>query len=335
MHNNNFVVTSDQFNLGSHFLVWSVYYLSGSKQYYQGDSLVDLPGNPMDKGAMAHEMKLNCPTTIKECKDDIDMMSTIKKSYHMRFIPESRTLKDYVEINEEFKRIATGKKVKVINIGCQGLQHLVAFLRSHILPNWSTLNHPTWQHDIEIVKEHCTHYWPNFFSNKDMFADKLEGWNGIREQIAFNIRPYDYFEHLGTNEKNEHILECSFDESVINPLETYKKIFKFLDYRIDKDRLQTWMPIHQRWAKKIVPTIYFCNDLNSIIDNIINGKDINLSKYGMDVLKEAIILHLLMYKHDLNFKIDVDKLPDSTLEISKLLQKNDRTGIANLYGKQS
>ena len=42
-----------------------------------------------------------------------------------------------------------------------------------------------------------------------------------------------------------------------------------------------------------------------------------------------------MYKHDLNFKIDVDKLPDSTLEISKLLQKNDRTGIANLYGKQS
>ena len=334
MHNNNFAVTSDQFNLGSHFLVWSIYYLSGCKHYYQKGNQITLPDNPMDKGAMAHEMKIKCPTSIEECREDIDVMSTTKNSYHLRFIPAARTLKGYVETNQEFTKLTTYKKIKVINIRCRDLQHLVAFLRSHILPNGSTLKtHPNWQNDIDIVKEHCTHYWPNFFANRDMFSDNLNGWDGIREQIAFNIRPYDYL-NSRIDEKNEYVLHCDFEEIVVSPLNAYKKIFKFLDYQFNDERVKSWMPNHENWAKNIIPTIRFCNDLHKIIDSILRGKEMDLKMYGMDVLKEAIILHLLMYKHDLNFKINIDKLPDSTLEISRLLHKNVRTGIANLYGKE-
>ena len=60
-----------------------------------------------------------------------------------------------------------------------------------------------------------------------------------------------------------------------------------------------------------------------------------MSGYKMDVLKEAVLLHFLMFKHDLNILIPIDRLPQDTSEIYKLLGKNPRTGIKKLYTEQS
>lgn len=59
----------------------------------------------------------------------------------------------------------------------------------------------------------------------------------------------------------------------------------------------------------------------------------NLGKYKMDVLKEGVLLHFLMFKHDLNLNTKIDILPANTKAIAELLGKNKRKGIENLYGK--
>jgi hypothetical protein len=54
----------------------------------------------------------------------------------------------------------------------------------------------------------------------------------------------------------------------------------------------------------------------------------------MDVLKEGVLLHFLMFKHDLNIKIKTEVLPKNTKEILELLGKNQRTGLAKLYDRE-
>jgi meiotically up-regulated gene 157 (Mug157) protein len=60
----------------------------------------------------------------------------------------------------------------------------------------------------------------------------------------------------------------------------------------------------------------------------------DLTKYKMDVLKEGVLLHFLMFKHDLNIKIKTEVLPKNTKEILELLGKNQRTGLAKLYDRE-
>ena len=71
--------------------------------------------------------------------------------------------------------------------------------------------------------------------------------------------------------------------------------------------------------------------MDEIIYNIVNKQDMDISKYKMTVLKEGVLLHFLMFKHDLNLKTRVETLPGNTKDISYLLGKNDRTGIQKLY----
>ena len=73
------------------------------------------------------------------------------------------------------------------------------------------------------------------------------------------------------------------------------------------------------------------NNVEKIADAIVSGTDMDLEKYNLDVLKEGVILHLLMYKHNLNFSNPINRLPNSTQQIHLLLSKNNRTGIENLY----
>ena len=101
--------------------------------------------------------------------------------------------------------------------------------------------------------------------------------------------------------------------------------------KIDKQRIDQWLKIHQRWSSNIIPIINFCNNVEKIADAIVSGTDMDLEKYNLDVLKEGGILHLLMYKHNLNFSNPINRLPNSTQQIHLLLSKNNRTGIENLY----
>ena len=321
----NFTVTLDQFNLGSHFLIWSIYYLSGQEKYYMPghDAGIELPADPI-AGVTAHNMKINWHTCLTECKQDLEIMSHTEKLYHIRYIPDAKTIKQYSEYNKQFQRLSIENKIKTFNIGCKDLQHLIAFLRYN-RPEYN------WQHNLDLVKKHCLHRWPDFFTNKEIFNDKLESFHDIREQIAFNIRPYDYWTQMDHEEEIGPVFRCDFENTLVNPEQEFERIFNFLDMKINKQRIDQWLKIHQRWSSNIIPIINFCNNVEKIADAIVSGTDMDLEKYNLDVLKEGVILHLLMYKHNLNFSNPINRLPNSTQQIHLLLSKNNRTGIENLY----
>jgi hypothetical protein len=323
-----FIVTGEQFNLGSHFLIWSIHHLSSQKKYYrqQGQSIETIPPNPLIDNT-AHKMFTNHCRSIQSCQDTVEILSDSTNLNHIKFTPKKKTIE---ECNVEVLKchsLMTANGIKVVNTTCNGLQHLIAFLRfSYQVANW--------QSNIDQVKEHCKHYWPHFFNNPEIYLDNLTSWHDIREGVAFNLRPNDLIRSSPERINGEMILHYKFEDLLLDGKVTIEKILKFLDLPYSDQILDDWCHIHTKWSIDLKHYIYFCNDIHEIVNNIVLERPMELVKYKMDVLKEGVLLHFLMFQHNLNLKTKIETLPTNTLEISKLLGKNNRTGLEKLYDNQ-
>jgi len=324
-----FSVTTDQFNLGTVFLIWSIHYITGKKEFYQKktDTKEIIPENPLLNGITAHKMRPNFCRSFESFKKVINKISSDEGLNHVKFTPKADTLEKYHNTNKEFHEISKKHGVKVINMTCRKFQHLVGFLRYD-------REEPNWQNNIDTVKEHCKHYWPHFFEKAEIFPNRLNTWHDIREGIAFNIRPNDFWTHMHERNTDKIIYHCQAEDLLKGGTKEILNILKFLNCEFDQDKLNSWCAIHKTRSNNLKHYINFCNDINTIVENIISNKYIDLEKYKMDVLKEGVILHFLMYKHDLNLNTTIEKLPSDTRKIFSLLEQNRRTGIEKLYDRK-
>ena len=307
-----FAVTCDQFNLGTVFVIWSIHYLSGQTDYWhvRDNKKRQLPSNPID-GATAHGMSPNDFDSIAECRQVLDAASTYGSGFtHFKYTPRFASESEYHTHNKRFHTEMSG--VKTINITCDNLQHLIGFLRS----NYKDTN---WQHDPVKVRRHCKHYWPD------------SSIDDTRLNIAFNIRPYHYWRDYSiTKEKN--ILNCQFRDVVFEGESTIIKMMKFLDIPLDQGKLDHWRLMYKNWKGIVDHIIQFCDDIDLIVENTINSTDMDLTKYKMNVLKEGIILHMLLFKHNLNLKRPIDKFPSNTRDLRDMLIIDpDGKGDTELY----
>jgi hypothetical protein len=323
-----FSVTGEQFNLGSHFLIWSVHYLSSQKTYYrqQDQSTRTIPENPLTDGT-AHRFFMNHCRSEESYQKTFEFLSNRTGLYHLKYTPRKKTLEESNKDIAKFHVFMADKNIKVLNTTCDDLQHLIAFLRfDYQIANW--------QHDMNKVKEHCRHYWPDFFKDQEIYLDNLNSWHDIREGIAFNLRPNDLKRSVPNRIVHENILHHRFEDFLQDGKNTIKKVLNFLNLSYNDSVIDNWCDTHAQWSNYLKHYIYFCNDINVILSNIVLDRPMDLTKYKMDVLKEGVLLHFLMFKHDLNIKIKTEVLPKNTKEILELLGKNQRTGLAKLYDRE-
>ena len=321
-----FSITNDQFNLGNVFLIWSLHYLSGGDDYYDVriDARRSIPSNPLLKGITAHKMEPNFVRTIENFNEVVDLMPNDDTVNHVKFNIKARSLEQHHATNHELQELSASKGIRCVNLTCSDHQHLVGFLRHDI-------EVPQWQKDIAMVKSHCEHYWPNFFDNASIFEDNLEKWHGIRENIAFNIRLDDFWTHFPARPENNFIYHCQYSRWVADGQNEIRNVMNFLGLECREDRMDAWRDLHETWKNSHAHYLDFCDDIEQIVDCIVKNKSMDLTKYRLDVLKEAVILHLLLYKHDLNLKMPVEQLPLDTKQIAAMLQQNQRSGLEKLY----
>ena len=319
MNNKSFAVTCDQFNLGTTFLIWSIHYCTNEKDFYSiaDDEFVTISEDPFD-GITAHKMRPNRYRPVF----DVDAIINHSGGKLNHFRDFSKKYRDTgTSSTKPFLAKMETHGIKTINITCTGLQFLIGFLRF-------TYTEPNWQNNFNAVKKHCKHYWPRFFDDAHIYENRLTTWHDIREGIAFNIRPYQ-IPAMGNNNKN--IYDCEFEDLLTNGKKEILNILDFLDLKAHTPNLDHWCDMHDIWKGYLHHYINFCNDIEMIIESILKNKSVDLAQYRMDVLKEGVILHLLMFRHELNLTKSIEKLPHNTQEIFKLLGKNDRTGIQKIY----
>ena len=320
-----FFTTCNPYNLGTAFLVWSVYFVTQQKNFYsiKQHEVLSVPENPLLNGT-AHKMESNTTGKSHDIKELIANFEGTKNLQHVRFFPHVNSLTQYNDENKKFQKNAGALGLKVINIISENSQGLISFLRD----SYEDL---TWQQDIQKVKKHCLRFWPSFLENEDIFLDKLHTWHDIRENIALNIRPSEYDEIGKDIEQSHNLHTCLIKQFLFEPKDEIIKILKFLDCKFDNEMVERWLTIHEQWSQNIKHYIRFCDDLDLIISNIIGNKSMSLQEYKMTVLKEAVLVHFLMYRYDLNLANKVEKLPGNTADIHNLLHANTRTGIQKIY----
>jgi hypothetical protein len=167
--------------------------------------------------------------------------------------------------------------------------------------------------------------------------DKLN-WNSLsntwtyREFLALNIRPYQKTSIMGGIDltKEHYMLNC-FDlftnlDNIIDHL------FMFLGVSIDTTRKETWLEIYRQWQRTHCDRMLFCNYFDQIIDSIVNNYYMDLTRFNLDILRESVIQHVLIYKHGLTLKSwGLDKFPTNTQDLHSLLEPNIYHQVDDIY----
>ena len=320
-------------NIGAHFLIWSMYYLSKQDRYLSNNGILeDLPmGAGENKKRFHHfsgirlegykQIKQFCETSNNHALiHGVAMtMSTAAKELDFdinNLLPdESRELFEYIQQDSENLLNWAAVNLPVIFVDYYNNDY-TSILYNDRFPLFL----------YQPVEDSVTLYSDLFFpDNKKLFDDNL--WDK-RERISLGI-PYlfDKLEYYTFDKSQKHLYYTSDD--IWNDLPTIVyEMANFLSLTIDEDRFLNWMHIYSEWRLNHDP--FFARHLDRIVNAIVNNEYLSLQRFKLNLYKEALIQSKLIYDHNLNLKTwKLEKFPENTQELHKLLEPNihqvDRT----------
>lgn len=316
--------------VGGTFLNWSLHYLAGHKNYFhvatnQWTSVVDSPLTDRN----AHAFRANVPQSLNSFLEINNILLTVKTNqFHSMRLPsfdrDFSVQKSWEQYDESL--------VSAINMLYQQQSSIVRLKNRSIL--WHSklefrdlvskfINEP-----VESNSDHAM--WDVI--NKVFFQNDLEKWKSLnltnswdyREFIALNYPFYDEsWQMMGVNfdhNINHYLLDsedlCSYFDHTVQHMMDYLKL------SIDQTRWANWILIYKEWSKKHIDRLLFVKYFDQIMNYIINGFDMDLTRFNLDIIREATIQHTLIYKHNLNFKTWQLEKFTNTKQLHNLLEPN-------------
>ena len=351
--NNIFCVTSTH-SIGCTFLDWSIHYLSGSNKFYNVETgWSKLVSTPLSSDN-AHTHQKNHPNGIKLTTEVIQRLKKIKSDIPLSLYPTLlyeeeaaaelnitvnqlldlfnneivyRQQKDYADIWNQL----VSNNIPIVYVKLTSDQLFLQSIRQF------DRNFPNTAVQPQTSNEVHNKFLDIFFKDSQTKWNEL-GMNTIwdqREFIALNIRPYEYCEFDSWVNFTNPYYYLDARELWHNGKETLINIMQYLKFAINEDRMVSWLPIYYQWQQKQLNILKFAWNVDYICDCIINNYYHDISSYNLDLWHEAIIQHIIMYKHGLNFKTwNLEKFPNNTQDLYKLLEPNIHP-VEDIYGIRS
>lgn len=308
--------------VGGHFLNWSILYLSGQSNYYYANNsqLINVPDNPVGK-INAHGFVANQPQTLEEFNFTLkNLTSTNTDSFHTIYF-------------HNFKGSTSDKDADTAT----AIQHLSSLHNTKIILLSTQPKHVlyTCKYAKRSLRstEDTDKYHSEFIDL--FFKESKEIWNNLelkeiwdqREFLALNLQPF----------KVPRIQPWSADISGYYLLDTFdlftcfdvtvSKLLKFLELPLDSARWDSWLQVYQQWQTLHKERLLFTWYYDIIIDAILAGQDLDLTRFNLDIIQEAAIQHTLLYKHSLNLKTWQLTKFTNTQQLHNLLEPNTHTLI--------
>lgn len=325
--------------IGGTFLTWSLHYLAGHTEtlHWMDSKYRLLPDNPITK-INAHRFYANQPNSLSEFTEIFKLVNTTHTElfhtiyfHNFNTIPIATTstcIDTTAAINQLYS--ITNKIIMLHNCPSHALYH-AKFQGRVLAPKLNTSN--VWNHSFE---EQHQDFIDTFFVDSKLKWEQLgltDTWDH-REFLALNLRPFDKITVVPNfNQTKEHYpldsfeLFNNFDKTVID-------LFNFLELTIDNSRWNNWLTVYNQWRELHTDRILFVEYFDQIIDSIINNYYMELSRFKLDIVREAVIQHVLLYKHGLNFKTwGLEKFPDNTQDLHTLLEPNIYHDVEDIYGE--
>jgi hypothetical protein len=170
----------------------------------------------------------------------------------------------------------------------------------------------------------------HFEKNTDVWEDVSNLPWDRREYIALNFRPLTV---TTVSDKidlsNDKIYPFSSLNYHLNLQTHLPSICNFIGIPFTELPCESWdqiTEIYRKWRMGNATPVLWEMSLPLIVDSIVNGYNLDLSPYNLDIIKESIILHELLYKHNMNIKgYGLSALPTNAKDIHALLEPNFHT----------
>lgn len=179
---------------------------------------------------------------------------------------------------------------------------------------------------------------PNLYLCKDIgttddligkfFANSVDKWEtGVteiwdyRELLSLNFRPFLSFDHTKAINLSVPHLPIQYDEYHTGFDRLVPHIAKFLKLKIGDEEISNVCSVYNKWRIARTEQVTWNDNFYIIVDYIVKGYSMDLSRFNLDVVREAAIMNELAYTHKLGLKAwGLKQLPADTLEIHKLLE---------------
>jgi hypothetical protein len=325
--------------VGGTFLTWSLHYLAGHKNYFHSKTnrWVDIPEDP-NTNTNAHLFLPNQPLNINQSHNILTTLKNITTSdFHTMYF---HNLNDDVRscnsrINPGDNHLPTTELISSI---APEFKKIIVLSNSHPLYQCSSR--------FRVLTEKWSDFDKRNLSNEEQlldyveyfFTDSYKIWqeqnlNHVwdqREFLALNMRPFAVKQIAGNVDLT--ITHYNFNTVELYTMfdQTVDQLFEFLEINIDNTKKSRWITVYNKWKKIHANRLLFAMYFDTIVDYIINGNNMDLVRFDLDLVQEAAIQHYLIYKHNLNLKTWQLEKFTNTKQLYNLLEPNTHT-LENTY----
>lgn len=313
--------------IGGTFLTWSIYYLSGRTQYYsiQANKAIELTDSPLSS-RNAHGFK---PNQLKSANDVDKHLPTLlsKPDEHVYMHQHQYNTKNSID-----QVCAHASKIVVLSLSKDQQLYQCKYNQRGDSVQLFTNKDSSSSDPDQIYQDFVEFFFKD--SAQVWKEQKLTSVWDQREFMALNFDPFaanSILNYIDTRFEFHNInamdVWTNFDKSV-------DELFEFLGWSIDPARYQSWLPIYNQWKNLQTDRLRFIWYFDTIINCILQGSSLDLTRFDLDIQQEAAIQHVLIYKHNLNLKTwQLDKFIN-TKQLHNLLEENIHVVKDNAISKR-
>lgn len=325
-------------NSGGHFIIWSMYYLSGELWHWNGREIC--PVSDPDKiiqGKNAHHQQVIMAYGLADCLSIIEKSQSINlPSINIYAVPITlfTVIKNTYNIDP---MLATKEQIHTCtSMMLDDTKSMIEFLQKNYqfsfikYSNQDRLNviyNDRFLCDVDGVKlsssdEKFDLWQQRFYKDSANFFDK-EIWDR-REQLALiiNTDPPMSFDHLIDFKLPN--LTYTTDDIWNNLPDVIIELLDYYQLPLDQSRWSDWKQAYYVWREK--HDNHFSRCFDQIIEAIVNNHYMSLTRFNLNFYKETLIQNALITQYNLNLKTwQLSKFPNNTQQLHQLLEPNLHT----------
>jgi hypothetical protein len=310
--------------VGGTFLNWSIHYLSGDLDYYFAwhDSLLPVCSDPLtDKNA--HGFMPNQSSTLADFCTVLNKLKQSSRSNNTLYFHHFRgaTLSDDPDTKQAVVQVNTlSTKTVFLTLAPEHALYKCSYEQRTSVRSWIDKT-KTLHSNEEIFKDFVN----QFFADSKFKWEQLDLnqiWD-LREFLALNFDPFNIISirpMVGLIKTPSYIIEAVEMMTVFD--QTVYDLFDYLQIKLCDNRFSHWLTVYRKWQKIHLRRLKFVFNYQLIVNSVVNGSNVDLSKFDLDIIQEAAIQRALIYNHGLNFKTWQLEKFTNTAQLHHLLQPN-------------
>lgn len=279
-------------SVGGTFLTWSLHYLAGHELYYSSrqQKWLAVPESPLEENN-AHGFAANQPLNLEQfytIQNELNQQKT--DNFHTIYFHHfTGTEQSYnADTAQAISTLKNNKTILLTNSPKHALYQLEYHSRGGRYNKWK-------DHSVIITDDQQS--WFDFIEH--FYADSLNQWGrdklqtvwDLREFLALNLRPFERFgiEDNFKCEQSHYRLDTMELWTVFN--HTVPALFDYLEVELFQPRYDKWTKIYSQWQQLHQDKLLFVWYFDTIIDYIIKGYELDLTRFNLDIIQEASIQH--------------------------------------------